>query len=104
MAKLKYDWKYGENDYQKYYDVTINGTYLLVFANKWQPDIWMGSIDTPLIYNKTVNDKQRKKQGLAKGCAISLISSLAILTNSDPEYMMQKVEHCFRTGKTEICQ
>lgn len=31
---MKYKWKYGENDYQKYYDVTIGKDYLCVFANK----------------------------------------------------------------------
>ncbi len=32
---MKYNWKYGENEYQKYYDVTIDGNYLCIFANKW---------------------------------------------------------------------
>lgn len=104
MAKLKYDWKYGENSEQKYYETKVGEQTLCVFANKWQSDIWMGLIDLQSIYNKTINNKQRKKQGLAKGCNISLLSSWALLSNSNPEYMMQKVEHCFRTGKTEVCQ
>lgn len=32
---MKYEWKYGENDNQKYYDVTVGKDYLCVFANKW---------------------------------------------------------------------
>lgn len=104
MTKLKYDWKYGENSVQKYYETKVGEQTLCVFANKWQPDIWIGLLGSQSIYNKTVNDKQRKKQGLAKGCAISLLSRVAMLANSDPEYMMQKVEYCFRTGKTEVCQ
>lgn len=31
---MKYEWKYGENDNQKYYDVTVGKDYLCVFANK----------------------------------------------------------------------
>lgn len=30
MSKLKYDWKYGENGHQKYYDVTVGKDYLCV--------------------------------------------------------------------------
>ena len=42
---VKYDWQYGENDHQKYYDTYIGNDYLCVFANNWQPDIYMGFID-----------------------------------------------------------
>ena len=35
---MKYEWKYGENDTQKYYDVTVGKDYLCVFANKWNPN------------------------------------------------------------------
>lgn len=31
---MKYEWKYGENDNQEYYDVTVEKDYLCVFANK----------------------------------------------------------------------
>lgn len=104
MAKLKYDWKYGENSYQKYYEAKVGEQTLCILSNKWEPDIWIGFFDLQPIYNKTVNDRQRKRQGLAKGCVLSLLSRIAMLSSSDPEYMMQKVEYCFRTGKTEICQ
>ena len=104
MTKLKYDWEYVENSDQKYYEAKVNEHTLCVFANKWQPDIWMGLVDSHSIWDKTTNDKQRKKQGLAKGCSLSLLRCVQMLANKDPEYMMQKVEHCFRTGKTEVCQ
>ena len=42
MSDLKYSWKYGENEHQKYYDVYIGKDYLCVWQNKWEPDIWMG--------------------------------------------------------------
>lgn len=35
---MKYEWKYGENDNQRYYDVTVGKDYLCVFANKWNPN------------------------------------------------------------------
>ena len=98
------EWEYAENDTQKYYDATINGVYLLVFANKWQPDIWMGMVGNTMIRDKTRNDRQRAKQGLAKGCETHLLQRDAMLCNSDPKYMMKKVERCFRQNKTEICR
>ena len=50
---MKYEWKYGENDYQKYYDVTVGKDYLCVFANKWTPNTWLGSYNSICIHNKT---------------------------------------------------
>jgi len=38
MGKTKFEWKYGENEYQKYYDVTIGKDYLCVYANNWNPN------------------------------------------------------------------
>jgi hypothetical protein len=99
-----YNWKYGENEYQKYYGVTVNGEYLCVFANNWEPDIWLGSYRSITIHNKTVNDRQRKKQGLPKGCPSHLLHHDRMLTSNSPEYMMKKVEYCFKHGLTEISQ
>ena len=104
MAKLKYDWKYGENEHQKFYEVTVNGIYLLVFANNWNPNTWMGSYGSTIIHDKTYNDRQRQKQGLAKGCDTYLLQKDMMLSSNDPEYMMQKVEYCFKTGKEEVCR
>lgn len=58
---MKYKWKYGENDNQKYYDVTAGKDYLCVFANKWNPNTWLGLCNSICIYNKTKNDRVRKK-------------------------------------------
>lgn len=58
---MKYEWKYGENDNQKYYDVTVGKDYLCVFANKWNPNTWLGSYNSICIHNKTKNDRVRKK-------------------------------------------
>ena len=38
----QYEWKYGENNYQNYYDVKLGKDYLCVFANKSAPNIWLG--------------------------------------------------------------
>lgn len=102
MAKLKYDWKYGENGHQKYYEVTVNNSYLLVFANDWNPNTWMGSYDNIDIRDKTKNDRQRKKQGLEKGCATYLLQRDSLLCSASPEYMMKKVEYCFKHKMSEI--
>ena len=97
-----YDWKYAENKSQKYYDCVIDNNYLLVFANKWQPNIWMGMINNIMIRDKTSNDRQRMKQGLPKGCDTYLLQVDVMLCNSDPEYMKRRIEHCFKYNKTEV--
>ena len=102
MSKAKVKWKYGENKTQKYYDTKIGTDYLCVFCNKWQPDIWMGMINNSMIYDKTWNDRQRKKQGLPKGCGIHMLYSFGILSSFDPEYIKKKVEWCYNHNLTEI--
>lgn len=62
MSNLKYSWKYGENEHQKYYDVYIGKDYLCVWQNKWEPDIWMGMSRDKMIHNKTKNNKYRRKE------------------------------------------
>lgn len=102
MSKEKFKWKYGENKTQKYYDTKIGTDYLCVFCNKWQPDIWMGMINNSMIWDKTWNDRQRKKQGLPKKCDISMLATSCLLCNSDPEYIKKKVEWCYDHNLTEI--
>lgn len=99
---MKYEWEYGENDKQKYYDVTVDGNYLCVYANKWQPDIWMAMVGDKLIHDKTANDRQRKKQGLPKGCHSYELRIDTILCSNDPEYMMRKAEWCYTHNLGEI--
>ena len=64
MSNLKYNWKYGENENQKYYDVYIGKDYLCVWQNRWEPDIWMGMSRDKMIHNKTKNNKYRRKEKL----------------------------------------
>lgn len=99
---MKYEWKHGTNDCQEYYDVTIGKDYLCVFANKWQPNIWIAMVKDRIIHDKTANDRQRKKQGLSKGCDFSLLRSDTILCSDNPEYMMKKAEWCYTHGLEEI--
>lgn len=99
-----FNWIYGENKSQKYYDTFVNGKYLCVFQNKWQPEIWMGMIGNHMIENKTRNDRQRKKQGLPRGCKSYLLKRNCMLCSPSPEYMMRKVERCYKGNKTEICE
>lgn len=102
-------WKYGENDSQCYYDAYVCKDYLCVFANKWQPTIWMGMYEVKgnsivTICDKTRNDYQRKRDGLPLGCDISKLNRITVLCNKSPEYMMKKVEHCYKHRKKEVCQ
>lgn len=96
-----FDWKYGENDYQNYYDVTVDGTYLLVFANKVQPNLWMGMVDNHMILNKTAMEKDIARKVKNK---LSMNTTYIFLSSDTPEYMMSKVEECFKNHKTEIYQ
>lgn len=66
---MRFDWQYGENENQKYYDVTIGSDYMYVFCNKWQPDIWMSCINNQMILNKMRNDYQRKNRVCQKDVA-----------------------------------
>lgn len=99
---MKYEWKYGQNDYQKYYDVIINGDYLCVFANKWEPDIWLAMVKGRTLHDKTANNKQRKKQGLQNGCHYSKLLTDVMLCNKKPEYMMKKAEWCYEHDIEEV--
>lgn len=101
---MKYEWRYGENDNQKYYDVMVGKDYLCVYANKWNPNTWLGSYNSICIHNKTKNDRVRKKQGLAKGCHPPELREDFMLCSDNPEYMMKKVEYCYVHGLMEISQ
>lgn len=102
MAKVKVNWTYGENESQKFYDAYVGKDYLCVFANNWQPDIWMGIQRDKLILDKTANDRQRKKEGVPKDFPTFNLRSVTVLCNPSPEYMMKKVEHCYQRNKREI--
>lgn len=104
MSKLRYNWKYGENEYQKYYEAKVGKDYLCVFANKWNPDTWIGDYNSIPIHNKTKNDRVRKKYGLPKNCHTSELKEDFMLCSSNPEYMMKKVEWCYIHNLTEISQ
>ena len=104
MSKLQFKWKYGENKSQKYYEVRIGNDYLCVYANKWNPDIWMGSYNSVCIHNKTKNDRVRKKQGLPIGSPIHELHRDYLLCSDNPEYMMKKVEWCYTHNLMEISQ
>lgn len=99
---MKYKWTYGENDTQKYYETSVGNDYLCVFANKWNPFTWMAIIKGRMIHNKTKNDRQRKVQGLQKGCGLHLLRSDYILCSNSPEYMMKKAEWCYGHNVIEV--
>lgn len=98
------DWKHGTNDCQEYYEAEVNGKYLCVFQNKWNPGVWMGMWDSNMVHNKTRNDRERKKRDLPAGCHLSELPRIWILCSGDPEYMKKKVEYCFKHNKIEISE
>ena len=94
----KYDWQYGDNGVQEYYDVTVNGKYLLVFRNKADKKNknWMCSIDGIMIENKTRNNYYRNKKDEANPF------SHHCLLCGFPANLIKKVEYCFDHNMTEI--
>lgn len=101
---MKYEWKYGENEYQKYYEAEVGEDCLIVFANKWNPNTWLGQYNMVSIHNKTKNDRQRKKQGLPLGSDTCDLRIDHMLCSDNPEYMMKKVEWCYTHNLSEISQ
>ena len=106
MSKIQ--WKHGENTCQQYYDAHVGKDYLCVYENKWNPGVWAGMYELEgggiqSIWDKTSNDRQRRRQGLPLGCPMEKLSRVTMLCNASPEYMMKKVEHCYRRRKTEVC-
>lgn len=104
MSDLKYRWKYGENEHQKYYDVYIGKDHLCVWQNKWEPDIWMGMSRDKMIHNKTKNNKYRRKEKLPLNTHWSELRCDTILCSIDPVYMMKKVEYCYCHNIDEISE
>lgn len=102
MANNTINWTHGENATQEYYDAYVGKDYLCVFANKWQPDIWMGMCRDKVIYDKTANDRQRKKEKVAKDTPIHELRCVTVLGSKSPEYMMKKVEWCYKHNLIEI--
>lgn len=102
MPEIEINWTYGENESQKYYDAYVGKDYLCVFANNWQPDIWMGIQRNKTILDKTANDRQRKKEKVPKDYPVYELRSITVLCSPSPEYMMKKVEYCYKRNKTEI--
>lgn len=102
-GKLKLEWSYHENTEQKYWEAREDSHELFVFANKYEPDIWMAMVDGRMIHNKTRNDRVRKKMGLPKQAPLYELTCISLLTGT-PEYLMRKAEYCFRHKKTEISE
>lgn len=106
----KYKWKYGENSCQKYYEASIEGDYLCVFANNWNPNVWLGSYTkqgkgTITIGDKTFNDRQKKKDPKNKTTIynnLNIPTSFRVLSNDNPEYMKKKVIWAYEHNLFEI--
>lgn len=106
----KYDWIYGENACQNYYEVKLGKDYLCIFANKKYPDIWMGFYikagQDVTVMDKTFNDRQRKKD---KKNGIAPLSggyfeprTTRVLGNKDVDIMKRKIIYAYEHGLSEI--
>lgn len=94
IYKTNFDWNYGDNGVQEYYDTTVNGKYLLVFRNHAdKTNHWMCSIDDVMIENKTRNNYYRNKKSFDK---------VHCILSGPPFYLLKKIEYCFKHNTTEI--
>lgn len=105
MASNNYNWSYGENGHQKYCEAQVGKDYLCVFANDWQPDIWMGIVRDKLIGDKAANDAQREKENADLPYYMrrhdGILRSWTALCSADPKYMMERVAWCYENNTTE---
>ena len=103
MSKRKYEWEYGENNYQIYLDTYVGKDHLRVFANKAYPDTWMGMYETDkcfvVIMDKTFATRQRKKSSATTRI---LLSNNPVLSSNNPEYIKKKLIWAYEHGLREI--
>lgn len=107
MTKTIYEWKYGENDSLKYYEVKFKKgkDYLCIYANKKYPDLWMGmyikdGCDVTL-KDKTFNDRQRKKESKS-GILMNNIPRTTRFLSGNPDYMKKKIIWAYEHDLIEI--
>ena len=107
--KNNYDWIYGENDCQNYYEVKLGKDYLCVFAHKKYPDVWMGMYIKNgrdiTVMDKTFNDRQRKKEEeehIAPMMGYSYPRTVRCLSNKDAEVMKRKVIYAYEHDAEEV--
>lgn len=107
MKKKIYEWKYGENDCLKYYEVKFKKgkDYLCIYANKKYPDLWMGMYIKArcdiTLEDKTFNDRQRKKESKA-GILMNNIPRTTRLLSGNPDYMKKKIIWAYEHNLREI--
>lgn len=104
MRNLKYDWQHGENERCEYYKTDIGFDHLSVHMDKSAPNIWFGLLNGKIIFDKTKNDRVRKKYNLPHNCPMYNLPTIHFLTNADPQYMMRKVERYYTHGLLEISE
>lgn len=107
MTKTIYEWKYGENDSLKYYEVKFKKgkDYLCIYANKKYPDLWMGmyikdGCDVTL-KDKTFNDRQRKKESKS-GILMNNIPKRTRFLSGNSDYMKKKIIWAYEHDLIEI--
>lgn len=108
--KKNYNWNYGENDCQNYYEVKLGKDYLCIFAHKKYPDIWMGFYikngQDITVMDKTFNDRQRKKDeknGIAPMSGdYPYPRTTRVLGSKDVEFMKRKIIWAYEHGLSEV--
>lgn len=110
MKKNNYNWTYGENDCQNYYEVKFGKDYLCVFAHKKYPDVWMGFYikngQDITVMDKTFNDRQKKKD--EKNGIVPMSGgypyprTTRVLGNKDVEFMKRKIIWAYEHGLSEV--
>lgn len=105
MKTNTYNWVFGDNGEQTYYECKIGVNYLCVFANKKgeNQNLYMGFYSKDSghrnIYNKVYNDRQRKKGNCTSN---GIPTSVRLLGSKDIDYMKRKVIYCYEHNTQEV--
>ena len=105
-----YSWKHGFNDTQEFYEVKLpNGDYLYTIRQLKGPctDTWTGGIlwndgRGQCIYDRTANNKQRKKEGVDLSTPTWKLHATRLLGTKDPHKIIPKIEYCYKNKKIEV--
>lgn len=107
---MNYEWRYGSNKDQEYYETSVGKDCLCVFRNRRDKKhvIWMGHIEAragnlpPVLYDKNLNDKQREIEGLSPDASLRELKRVAVLCCDNPEEMIKKTETAYIQGVREL--
>lgn len=103
--KHEYNFQYGNNGIQTFYETEIGNDYLCIYANKQSsnPNMYMAMFIkngiSNNVWDKQYNDRQRSKGYVTSN---GTPTKCRLLGSEDIEYMKKKLIYCYENNKIEI--